>query len=118
MYRKILNDTLRFGEEVGPDARHLLTGLLTRDPNLRLGVNGAEEIKRHPFFSKHIDFNMLAAKKIQPPFKPSVVSSCYHCWIGGEAFTKRSASIRPARSIRAISIRYSDTAFILFYRTC
>jgi len=75
MYRKILNDTLRFGDEVGPDARHLLTGLLTRDPNLRLGVNGAEEIKKHAFFSKHIDFDMLLAKKIQPPFKPSVASA-------------------------------------------
>lgn len=73
MYRKILNDPLRFGDEVGPDARLILTALLTRDPNQRLGVNGADEIKRHPFFAKHIDFNMLLAKRIQPPFKPSVV---------------------------------------------
>jgi serum/glucocorticoid-regulated kinase 2 len=35
-------------------------------------VNGAEEIKRHPFFARHIDFKELMAKKIQPPFKPSV----------------------------------------------
>ncbi|KAG8885041.1 hypothetical protein FRB98_002041 [Tulasnella sp. 332] len=75
MYRKILNDPLRFGEEVGPDARDLLTKLLTRNPAQRLGVDGADEIKRHPFFSKHIDFDMLAAKKIQPPFKPSVASA-------------------------------------------
>jgi hypothetical protein len=47
---------------------------LTRDPMHRLGVNGAEEIKRHPFFHKHIDFRMLSQKKIQPPFKPSVAS--------------------------------------------
>ncbi|KAG8916923.1 AGC protein kinase Gad8, partial [Tulasnella sp. 408] len=59
----------------GPDARSLLTALLTRDPSQRLGVNGAEEIKRHPFFSKYIDFDRLLAKKIQPPFKPSVASA-------------------------------------------
>jgi hypothetical protein len=53
-----------------------LTGsqLLNRDPARRLGVNGAQEIKDHPFFAKHIDWKRLLAKKIQPPFKPAVVS--------------------------------------------
>ncbi|KAH9932686.1 AGC/Akt protein kinase [Epithele typhae] len=62
MYQKILHDPL------------ILTGLLTRDPTQRLGVNGAEEIKSHPFFANHIDFQKLVQKKIQPPFKPSVSS--------------------------------------------
>lgn len=75
MYQKILSDPLTFPAEISPDARSLLTGLLTREPSARLGVNGAEEIKKHPFFSKHIDWKMLMAKKIQPPFKPSVESS-------------------------------------------
>ena len=73
MYEKILRDPLVFPDEVAPSARSILTGLLTRDPALRLGVNGAEEIKRHPFFEK-IDWQRLAQKKIQPPFKPSVRS--------------------------------------------
>ena len=73
MYAKILQDPLRFPDEVAHDARSVLTGLLTRDPAQRLGVNGAEEIKRHPFFAKAIDWKRLMAKKIQPPFKPSVV---------------------------------------------
>jgi hypothetical protein len=34
-----------------------MTGLLQRDPSRRLGANGGEEIKRHPFFSKYIDWN-------------------------------------------------------------
>lgn len=76
MYRKILHDPLRFQDDViGPDARSLLTGLLTRDPAQRLGNNGADEIKRHPFFAKHVDFGKLLQKKIQPPFKPSVASA-------------------------------------------
>lgn len=74
MYRKILNDPLNFGPEIESEARSVLTGLLTRDPSRRLGVKGAEEIKRHPFFRKHIDFKRLLEKKIQPPFKPSVAS--------------------------------------------
>lgn len=74
MYAKILNDPLMFGPEFSAEARSILTGLLNRDPTRRLGVNGADEIKRHSFFNKHIDFKLLSAKKIQPPFKPSVAS--------------------------------------------
>lgn len=75
MYRKILQDPLRFPEEVGSEARSLLTQLLVRDPSRRLGVNGAQEIKSHPFFARHIDWKQLLAKKIQPPFKPAVASA-------------------------------------------
>jgi serum/glucocorticoid-regulated kinase 2 len=74
MYKKILHNPLVFGDEISPLARSILTGLLNRDPSQRLGVNGAEEIKRHPFFAQHIDFERLLQKKIQPPFKPSVSS--------------------------------------------
>ncbi|KAG0365124.1 AGC protein kinase Gad8 [Gamsiella multidivaricata] len=74
MYRKILQDELRFPDEVSPDARSLLTALLTRDPNQRLGNNGSSAIKQHSFF-KPISFPHLMAKRIHPPFKPSVSSA-------------------------------------------
>ena len=38
-------------------ARSIIVGLLNRDPARRLGNNGGEEIKRHPFFSRYIDWN-------------------------------------------------------------
>ncbi|KAF9519393.1 hypothetical protein BS47DRAFT_1337145 [Hydnum rufescens UP504] len=71
MYQRILQDSLRFPEEMSPEAKAIISALLRRDPLERLGVNGADEIKRQPFFSA-IDWNKLLAKKIQPPFKPSV----------------------------------------------
>jgi serine/threonine protein kinase len=74
MYKKILHSPLIFGDEISPLARSILTGLLNRDPSQRLGVNGAEEIRRYPFFAQNIDFQRLLQKKIQPPFKPSVSS--------------------------------------------
>lgn len=74
MYRKILQDELRFPDDMSSDARSLLRGLLTRDPNDRLGNNGSEEIKNHPFFSS-IDWRKLNQKKLQPPYKPSVDSA-------------------------------------------
>ena len=57
MYQRILSDPLLFPQDMPHDAMTLITGLLQRDPAKRLGANGAEEIKRHPFFSKHIDWN-------------------------------------------------------------
>ena len=72
MYQKIINDELRFPPDISPQARDLLTRLLNREATSRLGANGAEEIKSHVFFSS-INWKLLAAKKIAPPFKPSVV---------------------------------------------
>lgn len=74
MYRKILEDPLRFPDDIDKDARHLLIQLLTRDPSQRMGSTGPAEIKAHAFF-RDIDWKKLIAKKIQPPFKPSVESA-------------------------------------------
>lgn len=75
MYRKILNQPLHFpeGNVVPPVARDLLTKLLERNPEKRLGANGAEEIKAHPFFEA-IDWRKLLQRKYEPIFKPNVVS--------------------------------------------
>ncbi|KAL1296948.1 hypothetical protein AAFC00_004552 [Neodothiora populina] len=74
MYRKILAEPLHFPgpEIVPPAARDLLTRLLDRDANKRLGVNGAAEIKAHPFFHS-IDWRKLLDRKYEPSFKPNVV---------------------------------------------
>ncbi|OCB91531.1 AGC/Akt protein kinase [Sanghuangporus baumii] len=74
MYQRILRDPLLFPPDMSHDAKSVMSGLLQRDPSKRLGHNGADEIKRHPFFARHVDWNLLLAKKIQPPFKPSVES--------------------------------------------
>ncbi|RCH80710.1 hypothetical protein CU098_003977 [Rhizopus stolonifer] len=73
MYRKILQDELRFPEDMSDAAQSLLRGLLTRDPTLRLGNRGTDEIRFHPFFQS-IDWIKLMSKQLQPPFKPSVES--------------------------------------------
>ncbi|KAI0720888.1 Pkinase-domain-containing protein [Fomitopsis betulina] len=72
MHQCILSDTVHFPSDMSHDAKTIMTGLLQRSPDKRLGANGAEDIKQNPFFSKHIDWKMLMAKKITPPFKPSV----------------------------------------------
>ncbi|KAI0319989.1 AGC/Akt protein kinase [Amylostereum chailletii] len=74
MYQRILSDPLHFPPDMPSEAQSVITALLQRDPARRLGANGGEEIKRHPFFARHIDWARLIQKKIQPPFKPSVES--------------------------------------------
>ena len=71
MYRKILQEPLRFPDDMDREARSLLIGLLDRNPETRLGVHGAAEIKAHPFFAQ-IDWQRLMAKKYAAPFKPAV----------------------------------------------
>ncbi|KAF1957898.1 serine/threonine-protein kinase gad8 [Byssothecium circinans] len=75
MYRKILHEPLHFPNNlVPPVARDLVSRLLDRDPKRRLGVNGAAEIKAHPFFHS-IDWRKLLDRKYEPSFKPNVTDA-------------------------------------------
>lgn len=74
MYHKIVKDPLLFPADMDREAKSLITGLLERDPSKRLGVNGAAEIKAHPFFNQ-IDWKFLLNKKYAAPFLPLVASA-------------------------------------------
>jgi len=71
MYTKILGGELRFPSYISDNAKSLLEGLLTRDPEKRLGSNGGAEVKNHVWFAD-IDWDKLIRKEIEPPFKPKV----------------------------------------------
>ena len=51
------------------DVKDFVNRLLMRKPKLRLGYNGIDELKKHPWM-KDIDWEKLANKKIKPPFVP------------------------------------------------
>jgi len=70
MYQKVLNSELRFPSYLSEDVKFLLSGLLTREVDKRLGNNG-QDIKQHPWFST-IDWDKLLRKEIVPPFVPKV----------------------------------------------
>ncbi|AMD18875.1 HBL027Wp [Eremothecium sinecaudum] len=74
MYKKILQEPLRFPDGFDKDAKVLLIELLSREPKKRLGYNGADEIKRHPFFSQ-LSWKRLWMKGYIPPYKPPVMSA-------------------------------------------
>ena len=51
----------------------MIAKLLEKDPKKRIacGIEGADEIKRHPWF-KDINWERLVEKQVTPPFIPKV----------------------------------------------
>ncbi|KAK4054580.1 Serine/threonine-protein kinase [Microbotryomycetes sp. JL201] len=75
MYKLICFGKVKFPRGViGEDGKQFVKGLLNRNPKHRLGAQrDAAELKEHPFF-KSINWELLAARQIPPPFKPYVDS--------------------------------------------
>jgi len=68
MYQKIVSGDLIFPQEMSDDACDLLSCLLERDPDERLG---ADHIMEHPWFA-NIDWDLLVQQKITPEYIPPV----------------------------------------------
>lgn len=93
MYKNIAFGKVRFPKDaLSPEGRNFVKGLLNRNPRHRLGaINDARELKAHPFFAD-VDWDLLIAKKIPPPFKPHVSSETDTSNFDPE-FTQTSTSI-------------------------
>jgi len=70
----VMKKQIVFPDTLSRDSISLLKGFLQRDHTKRYGSleQKTEEIKRHHFFHS-INWDMLAEKKISPPFKPTIV---------------------------------------------
>jgi serine/threonine protein kinase len=75
MHRRILSAPLKLPNYLSPHVKDLLKGLLHRNPAERLGagINGAQAIKKHPWF-RSIDWEKLERKEVSTPFKPHLSS--------------------------------------------
>jgi serum/glucocorticoid-regulated kinase 2 len=73
MFDQILNSDVRFPKKIkiSEEAKDFICKLLVKDEDKRLGANGFDEIKNHPFF-KDLNFDDLLEKKIKAPFTPTV----------------------------------------------
>ncbi|EGW33203.1 uncharacterized protein SPAPADRAFT_150965 [Spathaspora passalidarum NRRL Y-27907] len=93
MYKNIAFGKVRFPKEVlSPEGRSFVKGLLNRNPKHRLGAtNDARELRAHAFFAD-IDWNLLKAKSIPPPFKPHLTSETDTSNFDPE-FTNESTSV-------------------------
>ena len=72
---RIYKTPIDYKSFISKEAKSLISGLLTVDPNTRLGAgkSDADLIKSHPFF-KDLNWNDVQDKKLTPPFVP-VISS-------------------------------------------
>uniref|UniRef100_A0A8C5H1S1 Ribosomal protein S6 kinase n=1 Tax=Gouania willdenowi TaxID=441366 RepID=A0A8C5H1S1_GOUWI len=73
---KILKCKLSLPPYLTQEARDLLKKLLKRNASLRLGAGAgdAAEVQSHSFF-RHINWDDLLARKVEPPFKPFLQSA-------------------------------------------
>ena len=72
LYQKIVNNEVAFPEGMSLAAVSIVTQLLMKDPEQRLGSNGSVgTVRQHPF-SKGIDWNALEEKRVKPPEKEKV----------------------------------------------
>jgi serum/glucocorticoid-regulated kinase 3 len=90
LFHRVKHSKLRFPLNVSPNARNLITGLLAKEPEERMGKND-EEIKGHPFFSG-INWDLLLARKIRPPFVPKLVRGAADTSNFDTSFTKMTMS--------------------------
>ncbi|KZF19699.1 kinase-like protein [Xylona heveae TC161] len=71
---RILKQKLSLPYFLSPDAKDLLTRLLRKEPNRRLGANMPKDlqiIRKHRFFRK-IDWKKLERRELEPPIKPLI----------------------------------------------
>ena len=69
----IYDKKIKFPSWIEENAKDLINKLLNKDPEKRIGSGkeGAENIKKHPFFSD-IDWNKALNKELRPPFIPKI----------------------------------------------
>ena len=66
LYKNISQCKLMLHDYFSDELKDLLSQLLCRDPNKRIGVSDKNELKNHEWF-KDIDWDKLAKKQIEPP---------------------------------------------------
>ncbi|KAH9828128.1 protein kinase [Teratosphaeria destructans] len=72
--QNILKQKLQLPYFLGPDAKDLLTRLLRKEPNKRLGGTQPKDLKvlkSHRFFRK-IDWRKLERREVEPPIQPII----------------------------------------------
>ncbi|GAA5816174.1 hypothetical protein MFLAVUS_009700 [Mucor flavus] len=77
MYLRVLFDDLTFPANFDPDAADLITNLLRRDPFTRL--SDVFNVRTHPYFTKHLDWKDVHAKRVQPSYVPALQSETDLC---------------------------------------
>ncbi|KAG2203913.1 hypothetical protein INT47_007496 [Mucor saturninus] len=98
IFDAILEDEILYPVNMSRDSVSICQRLLTRDPKRRLGSgpSDAAEIKNHPFFYG-VNWDDMLAKRVSPPFCPSV-SGPLDTSNFDEEFTREIPALTPINS--------------------
>uniref|UniRef100_A0A1I8HD33 AGC-kinase C-terminal domain-containing protein n=1 Tax=Macrostomum lignano TaxID=282301 RepID=A0A1I8HD33_9PLAT len=87
MYNNILQKPLRLKPSASLAAQDILVKLLQKNKQLRLGsISDFQEVRKQTFFIS-VDWRLLDQRRIEPPFKPKVMSPLSTEYIDSE-FTR------------------------------
>uniref|UniRef100_A0A671Z1E1 Ribosomal protein S6 kinase n=1 Tax=Sparus aurata TaxID=8175 RepID=A0A671Z1E1_SPAAU len=113
--KRILKKDPPFPKDMGPLAKDVIQRLLIKDPKKRLGSgpNGAENVKKHPFYQK-INWEDLAAKKVPAPFKP-VIRDELDVSNFADEFTEMDPTYSPAALPQNCDRIFQDSPFYMSY---
>lgn len=109
--REIMKEVLENGISIEPQAENgisaactsFINSLLMKNPKKRLGKNGIDEIKNHPWLDS-IDWTEFCIKKVKPAFKPVLQDNF-----------KSFASLKPNYKRKLERIGNIDSRFIGYF---
>jgi serum/glucocorticoid-regulated kinase 2 len=113
LYINTIKGQITWPEGISAEARDLLSKLLHRRPEERLGSRGIKDIQNHPFFAS-LDWEALYHKRVTPPFLPQCVDDQWD--LSGPDFNNpvivnewmRSPSVENPENVRRAQNEFAD----------
>lgn len=111
IFDAILADEPRYPVTLAGNCVSILTQLLTREPERRLGSGprDAEEIMAHPYFA-NVNFDDIYHKRIPPPFVPKITSPTDVTNFDQE-FTSEAPALTPVTTTLTITMQEQFKGF-------
>ncbi|CAH8640615.1 unnamed protein product [Schistosoma intercalatum] len=108
LFANILQHTISYPKSLSKESVSICKALLTRDPIKRLGCgsDGEKEIKEHLFF-RRIDWDKIALRLVQPPFKPVTLSPRDTSNFDSE-FTKVTPELSPTDKLFVMNLTQTE----------